>query len=165
MFYGGLKYGFWWGSLINMVGLLMTTLFGYMVGLLGKMEKVMEHPTMNKFKEQVDKRGIAAVGFLRVIPILPYNVTSIGSGMLKVDFKKYFMVNLACLPYAIIWAFLGDVFGETLRSRIKLELNWNLLLPTIIVVVVLFFLIRYLKIRFGQELLIEDNISEAKLMD
>ncbi|MHA2502204.1 MAG: TVP38/TMEM64 family protein [Candidatus Kariarchaeaceae archaeon] len=111
--YSGIIYGMWAGSIFNYVGMVATIMTGYYLGSIGKGEKIMHTPAMKKFDEWLHKRGFTAIAFLRIVPIIPYNIVSLGSGLVKLDRARYITVNaLAVIPYAIIFAVIGDVYGS-----------------------------------------------------
>jgi len=120
MMYLGLIYGTFTGMWINFVSFAGMTWLGYEIGRTGKLglNEKKENPTIAKFRRWVDKYGIKAVMINRLIPIIPTNFVSYGSGMAELDRREYMLASIASTaPWAFIWAFIG-------ANYLQLALNY-----------------------------------------
>ena len=139
-FYGGLIYGPILGSIINYLGIFTAVSFGYYLGSIGKGDKLSNSSPMIKLDAWLNEKGMFALLFLRLVPIIPYNIVSIGSGVVKFDKSSYFMINaFAIIPYAILFAILGNALGVSLIERLDFKLDIRLLIPTIAIIFVIVF--------------------------
>lgn len=68
--------------------------------------------------EELTKSGIGTVLFIRVLPIVPYEVLNYTAGLSKIRFRDYGLATfLGLIPGAAIAAFFGDSLKEPLSPR------------------------------------------------
>jgi len=139
-------YGFWMGIVLSYVGIFLSTNLGYYLGAIGTMDRLQNQPKMKKFNSWIENNGFKVIFFLRIIPIIPYNILSIGSGVIDIDEKKYFMFNSpSILIYAFIWSIIGHLYGRMLLNKLHFNLTYQMLVPTIIVIFAVILLYAYLR--------------------
>lgn len=78
---------------------------------------------MIKFNKWVEEKGIKVVIFLRILPIIPNNITSIGSGFAKISEKQHTIYSGLAILQSFFWSFLGSFFLKTLIGDINLEIT------------------------------------------
>ena len=111
MVFCGLLFGSLTGGLLNLVGLFGAGWLGYEIGNSGLLnsQKMLNHPVFVKTQKWLNKHGMKALLFGRIIPVMQYNIVSMTSGVTKLDRKNYLIINfITAIPYAFLFAFLGS---------------------------------------------------------
>ncbi|MCY3413759.1 MAG: VTT domain-containing protein [Candidatus Heimdallarchaeota archaeon] len=145
MIYSGYKFGFLPGTLINFTGLYLSCILGYRFGRWGSIDS--SSPKMQKFNDWIQKRGMNAVLFLRILPLIPNNVTSIGSGFAKLPEKTHALYSLFCIIQSAFWCFLGSRLLNSLISDLELDVTLFHLFLGLTVILGLV----YLKKKYGSD--------------
>lgn len=111
----GLIFGPFYGALYLMLAAVLGTSATFMISryfaraLVDRMAK----GRFRDFDERLKANGFMTVFFLRVIPLLPYEVLNYASGLSKIRFKDYFLATLlGLIPGVAIAAFFGGSLGE-----------------------------------------------------
>ena len=81
--------------------------------------------------------------FLKIFPIIPNNVTSIGSGLTRVSEKKHAFYSGFSIIQSTFWSFLGS---HILKNQIK-DLKLNVTVYHGLVLIFVIVLIIYLRYR------------------
>lgn len=148
MIYSGFRFGIIGGTLINYVGLYVSCIIGYRFGKWGSSDLSQNlSPRMQKIHDLIEEKGINIVIFLRILPIIPNNITSIGSGFARVSEKKHALISGFAIIQSLFWSFLGS---NLLNNRINnLELEINKYHGLLLMLVIMFML--YVKYRFNSD--------------
>ncbi len=128
---GGIIYGLWGGFVIGMIGSLLSASLCYFIAANGG------GPVVEKFlgKEKIEivdvylqKYGPEFVFFMRAVPFIGFDPISYVSGLVKIDFKKYFLANVVgCITRCVFWAWLGTIIvpNATILGEMLLAENWT----------------------------------------
>jgi len=111
----GLTFGEVWGAAYLMSAALIGTSCTFFISrLFGR--NFVERISKGRFKkldEKLEKNGFMTILFLRVIPIVPYEVLNYACGLSRIRFEDYFLATfLGLIPGVIVAAFFGGSLGE-----------------------------------------------------
>lgn len=124
MIYAGFRFGLITGALINFFGLYASCIIGYRFGLwssndLGKRS----NPRMQKFQNWAQEKGIKIVLFLRILPLIPNNITSIGSGYAKLSERQHALYSGFSILQSFFWSFIGSHLLMAIIGELHLEIT------------------------------------------
>jgi len=110
MLLGGFLLGFTSGGLINVIGLIGASWMGYEFGNLDKVSNaVRSKKYINKFARWYKEKGIVALIAVRALPLIPFNMVSVSSGVSNVKKYQYLIISfIFSIPYAFFWAYVGS---------------------------------------------------------
>lgn len=124
MIYAGFKFGLIQGTIINFLGLYASCIIGHRFGRWSSSDlSKSSNPRMIKFNKWVEEKGIKVVIFLRILPIIPNNITSIGSGFAKISEKQHSIYSGLAILQSFFWSFLGSYFLKEVIGDISLEIT------------------------------------------
>ncbi|MGB7841590.1 MAG: VTT domain-containing protein [Salinimicrobium sp.] len=104
---GVVAYGFWWGILINLIGIGIASTLGYHIGKRLKGVFVSKDK-LEKMDYWISNYGFGTVILFRTSPFFSNDAISFITGILKMDFKK-FMLATYCgmIPLSIAVAYFS----------------------------------------------------------
>ncbi len=109
----GLLWGMAGGTVIGFIGSIFTGFLAYYVTLKGGRpiaEKLVPKRFLDPLDTLIKRYGFAFILIMRAIPFMSYDPISYGSGLLKINFKKYMIATIiGSLPRALFYAFLGTL--------------------------------------------------------
>lgn len=141
MIYSGFRFGLITGTLINFLGLYTSCILGYRFGLWSSTDLDKNHnPRMKKFQEWVQEKGIKVVIFLRILPLIPNNITSIGSGFSKLSEKQHALFSGFSILQSFFWSLVGSFLLKTLIGELSLEITVYHGLMLLLLIGILFYL-------------------------
>ena len=116
-------YGFWWGILIALAGVIIASTIGYFIGKSIKsaiLKKIFGEEKMEKMDFWISNYAYGSVVLFRISPFLSNDAISFIAGMLQMKFKKFMMATLTgMIPLSIaIGIFSNDI------STLKEGLYW-----------------------------------------
>ncbi len=118
-----MAYGFWWGILISLTGVVLASYIGYFIGVKLKgvfLTKMVGEKTLNKMDFWISNYGFGSVILFRISPFLSNDSISFIAGMLEMDLKKFIYATLCgMVPLSIAIAY----FSED-PSKLKDGLYW-----------------------------------------
>jgi len=123
MIYSGFKFGLINGMIINFVSLYISCIVGYRFGYWSSIDMT-SNKKLQKFDNIVKNKGIKAIIVLRIIPLIPNNFTSIGSGFTKIPEKNHSAISLLCIIQSCFWAWLGSTILKSKMTDISLEITY-----------------------------------------
>jgi len=148
MMYLSLIYGTFTGVWINIISFFGMTWLGYEIGRLGKLGVVEneEDSKMIRVRRWIDKYGMRAVIINRLVPLIPINFVSYGSGIADLDRKRYMLVSFVCtLPWAFIWAYVGGHYLQMALKYMPADFNPGTLLLGFLIFMILATVITIIK--------------------
>lgn len=146
MIYAGFRFGLIAGAIINYIGLYISCIIGYRFGKWSSTDLTKgSNPKMQKLNDLINEKGDRVVLFLRIFPIIPNNVTSIGSGFVNVSEKKHSIYSGFSIIQSFFWSFLGSII---LRNQIR-DLKLELTIYHGLVLVALFLFLVYVRYRIN----------------
>ncbi len=123
---GGLAFGTLWGSIYSLIGADIGAIVAFGAGrFLG--QSFVEwavgerfHPTL----ERIARNGFHIVLYLRIVPVIPYNVFNLLAGASRISFRDYLWASvIGMIPGTILFAFLGDALWHPLTLRFLLAVG------------------------------------------
>ncbi|WP_372919789.1 TVP38/TMEM64 family protein [Salegentibacter sp.] len=116
-------YGFWWGILIALTGVVLASAIGYYIGKsinTALLTKIIGEKTMKKMDFWISNYAYGSVVLFRISPFLSNDAISFIAGMLQMKFKKFISATLTgMVPLSIaIGIFSDDI------SKLKDGLYW-----------------------------------------
>jgi len=133
----GSKYGLYWGSIINWIGMVFAAQVGYEVvrnSVItgGKFSKMIADYQQSKWLTKLEEKGNYALFFLRLIPYAPNDVLSLLSGSLLLPRRGFIIVSMiTAIPYAIIFAYVGNFGASHWGESTVLLINFGVLIISI----------------------------------
>lgn len=131
------------GFCYAMAGILVASVFGYVLGRLLKRETVrwLAGPRINKISNVLRKRGLIAVVAARIVPIAPFVVENIVAGAAHIKLW-HFVVGTAIgfLPGLLAMSVFGNEVESALLDPSKI--NYWLIAGVLLVFVVGIFVVR-----------------------
>ncbi|QQK75199.1 TVP38/TMEM64 family protein [Salicibibacter cibarius] len=110
-FVGGLLFGLWGGAVLTIIGSLFAAALGYfMAQYLGGrwIEKKMQGGRLLVFRNQLLRYGFYYVLFLRLFPMLSFDLISYVCGFAQTPFLKYITATaIGILPGVIVFTLMG----------------------------------------------------------
>jgi len=111
----GLVFGPFWGCINLFIAAMIGTNLAFFISRIfgrGWVEKMIPKRFKN-IDDLIEKRGFLTILFLRIIPIVPYEILNYASGLSKVRYKDYFFATaVGLIPGIIISVFFGDTLGS-----------------------------------------------------
>lgn len=108
---GGMAFGVYYGTLYTIIGAVVgATVAFYLSRLLGRgaVDRFLKGK-FGSFEEGMEKRGFLLIFVLRLIPIIPFNVISLGAGLSKIKYLDYMIATmLGIIPGVVAYTNLGD---------------------------------------------------------
>lgn len=116
---GVVAYGFWWGILINLIGVGIASTIGYFVGKRIKGIFVSKEK-LEKMDFWINNYGFGTVILFRTSPFFSNDAISFIAGILKMNFRKFiFATYCGMIPLSIAVAY----FSQDLE-RLENGLYW-----------------------------------------
>ena len=145
MIYAGFKFGLIMGTFINFIGLYLSCIIGYRFGKWSSIDlEKRTSPKMQKFHNWVEEKGIKAVAFLRVIPLIPNNITSIGSGFSRLSEKRHAVYSSFSILQSFFWSFLGSYMLQNSIHNLRLDITiYHILILILLIIFMVFFKLKF----------------------
>ena len=101
----GYIFGTLWGTIAMMVGAFFgTTVTFYISRVFGR--KIVEpliKGRVKDFEEKVNQNGFMAILFIRLIPIIPWEIMNYAAGLTRISYKDYILATLiGIIPSVVI---------------------------------------------------------------
>ncbi len=107
----GAIWGFWGGFMMGMIGSMLSAVLCYVIAARGGgpiVEKFLGKENIETVDVYLQKYGAPVVFVMRAVPFVGFDPVSYVSGLIRLDFKKYFFANLfGCISRCIFYAWLG----------------------------------------------------------
>ncbi len=147
----GMIFGKIWGSLYILMGAVLGTSATFFISRTfgRRWVKKMLRGRFRHLDERLGQKGFATVLFLRLVPIIPYEVMNYVSGLSGIRFRDYFWATfLGSIPWVILLAVYGDSIGR--MTSFREMISWEFLGLTLFVGLCLLIPIFYKKYRGPQ---------------
>lgn len=118
-----LAYGFWWGILINLIGIGIASTLGYYIG--DKLENSVFNNFMSKEKSKkmrfwITNYGFGTVVLFRISPFFSNDSISFIAGIFDMNFKKFMAATYAgMIPLSLAVGYFSQDF-----DRLEKGLYW-----------------------------------------
>ncbi|NTU49654.1 MAG: TVP38/TMEM64 family protein [Desulfobulbaceae bacterium] len=111
----GLIFGPAMGAALIMISALIGTSLAFFIARLVE-RKFLDQFLQGRWKDVSDKlqnNGFMTILFLRIVPLVPYEILNYLSGLSRIRFKDFFLGTLfGMMPGAIVTGFFGGTLGE-----------------------------------------------------
>ena len=121
LLYVGVLFGFVDGGFINILGMVAASWFGYELGRTNFMcnNRITSNKSFMKVRSWIETKGMKSVIVIRALPLVPYNIVSLSSGVSQVSRWKYLLITFVfAIPYAFFWAYIGSRSLELIADNI-----------------------------------------------
>lgn len=120
---GGSFFGLWYGLLVNLVGVCLGAVLGYLISRRLGAEAVRDYLLRRKYQnvlQYMKSYGGMVVFVLRVFPILPFNVVNIIAGFVSIRFRTYLVATvIGSIPYTFAFTyFASSIFQKPIAEKI-----------------------------------------------
>ena len=119
---GGAVFGFWWGTLYNLlaanIGANAAFLLARSLGREG-VRSLMggDSGAVARLDAVVARHGFQGLLTLRLIPLVPFNALNFGAGLMPLRWRTYFLATLiGMVPGAAVYTFFADALLEGSRE-------------------------------------------------
>lgn len=134
---GGLTFGPWWGTFYDLIGASLGAYLAFgLARFLGRdaISLWLGQKTQT-WDELAGENGFKTIFFLRLIPLIPFDMVNYGAGLMKIRFRDYALATtIGILPGAFAYNFLGNsihhIFSVTFYLAIALVI-FLLILPSL----------------------------------
>lgn len=113
---GGALWGFPQGTLLALCGAYAGAAFGYLCAkMLGKdyIYYIIKKTKRETLFPRIQKNQFLFFSILRLIPIVPFNITNVLGGISGIPFSEYFVSSCITLPFSV---FVHTYFAHSLMS-------------------------------------------------
>lgn len=117
---GGAMFGTCWGAIWSLVGASLGATAAFLISrhLFGRWLARHEHERIGRILGLVQRGGWRSVAFLRLVPIVPFNLLNYFLGATQVRLSTYVFTSVVCMvPAAFAYAWLGDAGRRTLSGE------------------------------------------------
>lgn len=154
----GADFGFYFGSLINWIGMVFGAQVGYevvrkSVETGGKFSNLLNDYKNLKLVKYVENEGNKGLFFIRLIPYAPNDVLSLIAGALFLPRKGFLLVSMVtAIPYALFFGYLGNRGKDFVDTQTLFIVNFIFLSLSVILL-----LIRHFQIKIQSEIKLESS--------
>jgi uncharacterized membrane protein YdjX (TVP38/TMEM64 family) len=116
---GGALFGPFFGTILNLVGATLGAAFAFLITRHLVYEWFSQHKgkKLEKLIAGVDEKGWLFVAFLRLFPVIPFNLVNYGLGITGIKFRLYLVTTFIFLiPAEIIYTYFGYAGMDALSS-------------------------------------------------
>lgn len=93
-----MAYGFWWGILISLTGVILASTIGYYIGVKLKgvfLQKIIGEKNLKKMHFWIYNYAFGSVVLFRISPFLSNDAISFLAGMFEMKYKRFITATLA----------------------------------------------------------------------
>lgn len=116
----GVLFGPVWGTVYSLVGATAGATVAFLAArTVGRdwTEKKLSGP-LKKLKEGVDKSGWEFVAFVRLVPVIPFNLLNYALGLTRIGLVPYVLASLVFMaPAAAVYVYAGWAGGEAMAGE------------------------------------------------
>lgn len=116
---GGALYGPVTGTLLNLTGATLGAGISFYISryLANNWFTAQRGPRLDKMLSGVEKRGWQFVAFLRLLPVVPFNLVNYGMGLTRMNGGQFLLITLIFLiPGEIVYTYCGFLGMNTLLN-------------------------------------------------
>jgi uncharacterized membrane protein YdjX (TVP38/TMEM64 family)/rhodanese-related sulfurtransferase len=112
---GGVFFGPFWGTALNLVGATLGATAAFLVARYVAADWVRRKASrrLDRLITGVEAEGWRFVAFVRLVPLFPFNLTNYALGLTRISLKHYVLASLACMvPGTMAYTWLGHAGRE-----------------------------------------------------
>ncbi len=128
---GGALFGPFFGTLLNLLGATWGAACSFLITrhLISDWFSRKKGIKLSKLINEVDQKGWISVAFLRLFPIIPFNIVNYGLGVTGIKFRTYLITTFIFLiPAEIIYTYFGYAGMDLLSKQETFYRNSGLLI-------------------------------------
>lgn len=128
---GGVLFGPILGVVFNLTGAVFGAALSFLITrhLIWDWFAKTRKKRLEKLIESVNRRGWISVAFLRLFPIIPFNLVNYGLGLTQISFRIYLVTTIIFLiPAEIIYTYFGYAGRHALSNPEQFYKNGGLVL-------------------------------------
>ncbi|WP_083500054.1 TVP38/TMEM64 family protein [Legionella waltersii] len=145
---GGAIFGPFLGTALNLVGATCGAAFAFLISrhLIHDWFSKKKGEKLNNIILEVDQKGWIFVAFLRLFPIIPFNLVNYGLGITGIKFRLYLVTTFVfLLPAEIIYTYFGYAGMDALTKPEHFYRNGSFFLAGIALLLLVVFKLTKLK--------------------
>lgn len=107
---GGALFGTGLGAVLNVIGATLGSTLAFLIARHLAAEQVERHmgKTLRRLKQGVEAEGWRFVAMVRLLPIVPYDLSSYAFGLCRIPLGHLIVANALCLfPRLTVYAYIG----------------------------------------------------------
>ena len=135
---GGALFGPIFGILFNLLGATCGAAFSFLITrhLIYNWFSQRKGKKLSKIISEANQKGWMIVAFLRLVPIVPFNLVNYGFGVTRISFRLYLITTFIFLiPAEIFYTYLGYAGMEALLKQEAFYRNNAILLFGLIILI------------------------------
>ncbi|MBI2784964.1 MAG: TVP38/TMEM64 family protein [Legionella longbeachae] len=135
---GGAIFGPFLGTIFNLVGATCGAVFSFLITrhLIYDWFSKKKGEKLDKLISEVDKQGWMFVAFLRLFPIVPFNLVNYGLGITAIKFRIYFITTFIFLiPAEIIYTYFGYAGMGALLNKETFSRNSGIIISGLAILI------------------------------
>lgn len=116
---GGALFGPWLGTVVNMAGATLGAALAFLIARYLAADLVERHlnGTLRQVKQGVEEEGWRFVALIRLLPVVPYDLTNYAFGVCRIPLGQFVAANvMSLLPRVAAYSYIG-YRGRTLLSE------------------------------------------------
>jgi uncharacterized membrane protein YdjX (TVP38/TMEM64 family) len=140
---GGALFGVWFGTLLNVTGATVGACCAFLTARHLAAQMVERHMsgTLQQLKQGVEAEGWRFVAMVRLLPMVPYDLSSYAFGLSRIPLGQFAAANALCLlPRLFVYTYIGHSGMALLEEDGDRMLN----LVTLLTLLLAFFLLPHL---------------------
>jgi uncharacterized membrane protein YdjX (TVP38/TMEM64 family) len=112
---GGALFGPLWGTIFNLLGATIGATSAFLIGryIAGNWVRRRAGPRLDRLISGVEAEGWRFVGFVRLVPLFPFNLSNYALGLTRISLWHYVLATIVCMiPGTLAFAWLGHAGRE-----------------------------------------------------
>lgn len=137
---GGVMFSWFWGSLINLLGVFVSITVSYFIGRFSGAQMseqlIKKYPKLAKFREMRKNNDFFFSFIIRALGIFPCDIVGMYMGSVKIDYKTYITGGMLGFAPSIILVTLLGTHLENFNSPILyIVLGFNLVFSGVCLII------------------------------
>ncbi len=117
---GGVLFGPFWGTLVNLAGATLGAAGGFLIAryLAADRVRCKAGGRLERLIAGVEAEGWRFVAFTRLVPLFPFNLLNYALGLTRIPLSQYVLASLVCMiPGTLAYTWLGYASREALAGN------------------------------------------------
>jgi len=117
---GGVLFGPIWGSVLNLTGATLGATAAFLVAryIAANWVRRTAGPRLERIIKGVEEEGWRFVAFIRLVPLIPFNLLNYALGLTRIPLVEYVVASLICMaPGTLAYTWLGHAGREVVAGN------------------------------------------------